>query len=462
MTALQLQDILRAAQDPWVFLTEFVRTQDPVRGILPFPRYPYLERLVRAHQSSRFLLVPKSRQMMVTWTMVACTLWRAMFRGPGVHLFLSRNERCAEELIARARLILDHLPAFMQPHLNTASREELAMGTLGSRILSLPASPNGPRMYSPTSVFWDEVAFTPYDEYIWSALKPALDSGGTFVGVSSSGGAAGLFAQWVVGSEAPRDSSFIPHPSSLFRIHSIHYSDHPDKKTETWKSEAARGMSQARWDQEQEISFEARSDLVYGEFDAQRHILPAEWTARPEWEIYRAIDFGYRHPFVLWLQRTPGGEIVVFNEWAGEDRTTEDMLAAIRNTDLAHRISEPDVSWSACDPAGAAAQDAGLSPVDVLRSKGIKLRYRASRIIPGIERVKSMLCDVGGRVRLRVSPRCRKLIGDFGRYRWAAGDDEPLKDGVCDHSMDALRYFFVNLESQEELPFASRMAGMRR
>jgi hypothetical protein len=88
--------------------------------------------------------------------------------------------------------------------------------------------------------------------------------------------------------------------------------------------------------------------------------------------------------------------------------------------------------------------------------------YRSSRVSPGVERVKAALADAAGRVKLYVSPRCAHLIEDFNRYRWAAQGDEPLKDNLSDHSMDALRYFFVNFETQDELPFTARCASMHR
>ncbi|MBK6765540.1 MAG: hypothetical protein IPG71_04195 [bacterium] len=125
---------------------------------MAYPDFPYLKALLEAALAHRFLLVPKSRQMMVTWSMISLLLWRALFRQSGVYLLLSRNERCAEELLDRARFILERLPSHMQPELKTNNRSELEFAALGSRLLSLPASPDGPRMYSPTAVFWDEMA----------------------------------------------------------------------------------------------------------------------------------------------------------------------------------------------------------------------------------------------------------------------------------------------------------------
>jgi len=260
MTSDDFKRLCSAARSPWHFFTEHVFTQDPARGVCRYPDYDYLREFLGVMQKERLLLVPKSRQMMVTWSVVAYILWLALFHKSGVYLFISRNERCAEELLDRARFIIEHLPPYMQPKRLTNSSEEIEFAQIGSRILSLPASPNGPRMYSPTAVFWDEMAFTPFDEQIWTALKPALDSGGQFIGVSSSGGALNLFAGMITSTTSA--SSLIPPPSSLPRIHRIHYSVHPERNNDAWKHMAQSGLSPTKWEQEQEISFDSVEDLV--------------------------------------------------------------------------------------------------------------------------------------------------------------------------------------------------------
>jgi len=193
-----------------------------------------------------------------------------------------------------------------------------------------------------------------------------------------------------------------------------------------------------------------------------RHVLQCPPQPNPEFQLYRAIDFGYRHPYVLWLMQDDEGHIMAYDEWVGKDRTTEEMLHAINTKDLSHGITEINIEWTACDPAGAAVQDSGLSPVDILRHRGLKTKFRNSKISPGIECVKQALRDARDRTTLFISPRCTQLIADFRRYKWDAGKEEPLKDGLSDHSLDALRYFFVNLESPEEKLYMPRIAGVAR
>jgi hypothetical protein len=77
------------------------------------------------------------------------------------------------------------------------------------------------------------------------------------------------------------------------------------------------------------------------------------------------------------------------------------------------------------------------------------VRYRRSGILDGIELIRRAIRDGQGRSSLVISPRCCRLIEAMQCYHYpqdlaAAGGELPLKDGVYDHPIDALRYFFVN------------------
>ncbi len=428
----KFRELMRCAESPWYFLTNYVYTHDPVMGVARYPTYQFLQNLVYDIDTSRRLLVPKSRQMLVSWTAVGYFLWKAIFLGHSLILFLSRGENSAQELLDRTKFICRHLPSWMTPTLGRDSRHELELKHIGSRLISLPATKDGPRMYAPSGVFWDEMAFTPWDEDIWAALKPALDSGGSFLGVSSSGGPDNIFYQLVTKGR-----------TEGFDIHRVHYSQHPMKDT-AWVTEARKGMSQVRWDREQEISFAGIADRVYSEFDPLDHLLVGDWKWHPELPTYRSIDFGYCHPFVQWFQVTPEGTIILFDEWEGQNQTTEDMIAAIKKIDQRHSITESKVTWTSCDPAGKAKGESGISPVERLIHAGIQVRYRNSSIRDGIDLMKSKLRDANGNIRLKFSPRAEITVQHMGLYRWRPGREEPEKDHRVDHSMDALRYFLVN------------------
>jgi hypothetical protein len=244
-------------------------------------------------------------------------------------------------------------------------------------------------------------------------------------------------------------------------LHRLHWKEHPERD-EKWAYEAKKGLSEVEWRREYEISFEGSSDLVYPEFTGN-NILPQVYKYHPKLPVYRAIDFGYRHPFVLWLQETAEGNIVIFEEWAGENATIEQLINIIREIDTKYGIRESKVVFTACDPAGAAVDAQGVAPIERLKKAGFKMRYRPSRLLTGIDLVKSLLKDANGDYRLFVSPHLQHLINDLRRYRWSLNREEPEKDGICDHSLDALRYFAVNyLYSPGMQLVLPKVKGMKR
>ncbi|UCG58375.1 MAG: hypothetical protein JSU70_02490, partial [Phycisphaerales bacterium] len=111
---------------------------------------------------------------------------------------------------------------------------------------------------------------------------------------------------------------------------------------------------------------------------------------------------------------------------------------------------EQQVAATFCDPAGAGVNDVtGTSIVRELRALGIVTRFKRSGILEGIELIRRAIRSGDGRSSLVISPRCQRLIEAMQCYHYpdsrrTAPGELPLKDGVYDHPIDALRYFFVN------------------
>ena len=433
MTSHEFRQFYEAYNNPYTFLTKHLKTLDPVLGVAPYPDWPHLRRLTASLSGSKRILVVKSRQMMVTWTSLGLLSHKAIFGKPGVYLLLSKNERSARELLDRLRFLIAGLPDYFRLHIGTNSVEELEFDHSDVRILSLPATPDAPRMHSPAGVIWDEMAFTPKSDEIWSALKPALDSGGFFWGVSSSGGRGNTFARL---AKDPAEYGL----TSLW----LHYSEHPHRD-QAWADEARKGLSVERWAREYEISFEAAEDRVYPEFQQRTHVLVEPWQFQPDLPVYRSVDFGFYHPVVLYFQKTVDDRIVIFDEWIGLRATVQDLMNAIRLKDDHYGISERRLEWTSCDPAGHSPGDSGVSPIERLKRAGFKIRAKSSRIEEGIDLVREMLKEREGVPGLMVSPLAAKTIDDFHGYRLREDGLGPEKDNVHDHTMDALRYFVVNL-----------------
>jgi hypothetical protein len=206
--------------------------------------------------------------------------------------------------------------------------------------------------------------------------------------------------------------------------------------------------SRASWEAEMLCRKPSLENVVFDEFDARVHVREIDYDANLA--LYRAIDFGFVNPFVcLWVQVDGEGRVCVIDEYV-RSRATIDVHAA--EIKARTPIAEEQVAASFCDPAGVGVNDvSGTSAVSRLRSLGIRTKWRRSGILEGIELIRRAIKAGDGRNRLVISGRCVRLIEALECYHYPDSGGRngqkgelPAKDGVYDHPIDALRYFFVN------------------
>ncbi len=224
---------------------------------------------------------------------------------------------------------------------------------------------------------------------------------------------------------------------------------------------ARQRVSKELWESEMLCLRPSRRGAVFPTFSRDRHVM----SIRPRlgWPTYRAIDFGFSNPFVcLWVQVSPAGDVSVLREYLRSRATIASHCAAIQALDPG------PVAMTYCDPAGSQRdQITGTTARSELRSFGIETRARPSAIVDGLEVIRRHLdggptgAGSGGPV-LRIDPQCERLIRAMEAYRYPdpgegrggrrGGNSElPIKDGVHDHPIDALRYFFVNHRREGKL-----------
>jgi hypothetical protein len=207
-----------------------------------------------------------------------------------------------------------------------------------------------------------------------------------------------------------------------------------------------RRSSRAGWEAEMLCIKPSLENVVFGEFDPAIHVKAVDYHA--SLPLYRALDFGFVNPFVcLWIQVDEEGRVRVIDEYVRSRATidvhAEQMKARTPGT-------EEQVTATFCDPAGTSQSDiTGTSVVRELRGLGIATRCRRSGVLEGIELIRRAIRSGDGSSSLVISPRCPRLIEAMQCYHYpdsgrAASGELPFKDGVHDHPIDALRYFFSN------------------
>jgi len=206
-----------------------------------------------------------------------------------------------------------------------------------------------------------------------------------------------------------------------------------------------RRASRAGWEAEMLCTRPSRLNVVFDEFDPAVHVKAIDYD--PNLPLYRALDFGFVNPFVcLWIQVDKAGVVRVIDEYVRSRATIDVHAVEIKNRTL---VAEEQVTATFCDPAGKSVNDVtGTSAVRELRALGIAVRFKRSGILEGIELIRRAIRSGDGTTSLVISPRCPRLIEAMECYHYPESANTPgelpQKDGLYDHPIDALRYFFIN------------------
>ncbi len=167
--------------------------------------------------------------------------------------------------------------------------------------------------------------------------------------------------------------------------------------------------------------------------------------------VIGGIDWGGANPFVfIWATRIPSLD----NDWYIFDELYHDhkIKGGVLLKDLANQIEERNKQWGQYAFTRVWADH---DPTDAREFTylGIPSLKAKKDVTAGIEYMQTLFQPrkhlinkywPNGRPTIHIAERCKVLISQLSRYRWASGTDnrdpkdEPLK--VDDHTCDALRY----------------------
>lgn len=210
-------------------LTHFLYTKDEhnmLHPIQPFPDMPYLRCMIDMflvgggiinpgeanyaldwglplsdlnvlHETS-IIAVEKSRQVMITWVVLAYILWRAKFMEHQLIMVQSKREADAQKLVcvkesepdaARLTFMETHLPSHLRSvdfsRRGATSKCNVYFDS-GSHVWGIPEGGSIIRSHTPSLLFSDEAGFQPAFGEAYRAALPAIRGGGQAIFVSSA------------------------------------------------------------------------------------------------------------------------------------------------------------------------------------------------------------------------------------------------------------------------------------
>lgn len=163
---------------------------------IPFTLWPAQAELLKDILTERLLLILKSRQLGISWLVLAVALWLCLYRSGRLVLVFSIGQDEANEMLRRCHAMYWRLTPALRATLPTLTKdntEEMAW-TNGSRILSLPSRANAGSSYTASLAIMDEFAKNANDARIYTAVKPTIDGGGKLIILSTAEGSGNLFA----------------------------------------------------------------------------------------------------------------------------------------------------------------------------------------------------------------------------------------------------------------------------
>lgn len=203
--ALQGLEWSQCYEDPYYWLTNWAFTldvHDRKTPIKPLPEKDYIKFIVGKWLKDPLLLVPKSRQMMLSWIMVALYLWDTQFHKGRLTFFQSKKADDANDLVKRAKFIWDNEPKFLKKYYlddggfkdlicNPQNQGQhvycsLSFPDIHSEIRGIPEGGDVIRMHTASGILSDEMAFQPEAKSAFAAARPTLSARGKWTGVSTA------------------------------------------------------------------------------------------------------------------------------------------------------------------------------------------------------------------------------------------------------------------------------------
>lgn len=469
-----LERIHLALSDPWYFMTGyemgdrwtpgeskgFCYTLDEHDAKSPLKRFPnkeYLWHVVHEWHHHPLLVIAKSRQIMVTWSMVSYALWYALHRKGQLSFFQNKKENDAMEMLRRAKVIYHALPDVMKqlrPLKIPENAKELEIVGRLSRIKAIPQGADVLRMNTASQIISDETAFQEQAQEAYTAAKPTISGGGRYAMVSTANGKNFFYGMWADhegASEQLMKGVRAWDNANGFRALEVHYSADPEKDVSTeagkeWYEENRRGYTPEGWDREMEINFQVGGGRKMFE-DFRRSVHCRKLTVDKSKPLYVSWDWGFIHPAVLWAQIGERDQLKVVRELQGTNvdiwRFAPEVLRITKEfgCGLVHHF---------CDPAGKKRNDqTEMSTMDLVRTNfKVPFRYRRIDRRTRIDWVRRLLMirEDGEPGILIDDTACPILVGGFeGGYVSDPNDPElPAEDDVFEHLQDDLQYIIAN------------------
>lgn len=202
------KDAVRIAQalaaEDGLFFAKFIRTRDeadPGCADKPFPLHlDYIRTIWSELDQHQRVILAKSRQMLMSWTVTAYATWWARSKPNQAIYWQTKAWEDAVGMVSmpeggfegRCQFIESHLPAWLRvPHKPSEGRIQYANGSI---IQALAGGADKIRSKVASVIVEDEFAFQDDQEGVYTAVNPLVQKGAKLIIMSTPNGSDNTFS----------------------------------------------------------------------------------------------------------------------------------------------------------------------------------------------------------------------------------------------------------------------------
>lgn len=451
------------------------------------------------------LVIPKSRQIMISWVMATFAVWCAWRRPLTEVLFQTKKEDDAFAMVSqgdkdplggRMSFIWNHLPGWLTDR-NIKSGRGNKVGELvtdkASRILAIPAGPTQVASHSPFLFMSDEAALQEDFEDTYYRIMPAVKGGGRFVAASTANPSfmaelikpatdedliAEMVPEWISNLKPVKDCNWYLSRTGHMVL-DIGYASDPEKDPATeagraWVKTAAMeyplGVNDPGWLREMERQWDVMGGKLVFEFLADPNHKVFVPMADPHLvvaseDLYMGFDYGTQSPSaaIVW-GISPEGRITSRWELYEPCRSYKAMAKKII-TDCPYFRHLKGI-W--CDPSlknrtqmvAGRGSDEATSMLTLFGDEGLQMTPgRRGADYAFVMRLLGSYWHDPANPRAFISAATPKLAWELRRLRWQEHRSEATRQNrnapekivdVHNHAFDASAYIFESRERSRQ------------
>ena len=236
-----IREYAKCMKDPIYFARKYLKVISLDEGLVDFDLYPYQEQMFTHFDVNRFSIVLACRQSGKSISSVAYLVWYAIFHPEKTIAILANKGATAREMLARATLMIENIPFFLQPGCKAVNKGSIEFSN-NSRILAAATSGSSIRGLSVNLLFLDEFAFVDNAAEFYASTYPVVSAGkDTKVIITSTANGLGNIYHKLWEGAVQSTNEFKP-----FRID---WWDVPGRD-DAWQKQTIANTSELQFDQE--------------------------------------------------------------------------------------------------------------------------------------------------------------------------------------------------------------------